>query len=274
MVTIYSVYYNRPEFLSIQYNQLLKYCTDSFEFIVLNNGMDQNTTENISKECLRLNIKEINFIQLDRHHYCSHDHIQALDYLYHNYVNVNNTSKIRVVMDSDIFAFSKFSFYDLLKDYDVVGLSMINYFSAIYTMYNNTVDLTGFEINAKCADSGSGTGVLMLKYNTKGIIHTAPIRKKEADYIFKNSNKDTIKYDETWGFQFIGNCFLHYYRGTGWDNGNIDYYKAKFNFLNHFLQNTDNYNINLDNNISYENALTDQWLNPQNYKLLKVINND
>ena len=274
MVSIYIVYYNRPQFLSIQYDQLLKYCVDKFKLIILNNGMDESTKNLISNECKNLGIEEINFNQDNRHHYSSHDHIQSLSYLYKNYVNIDTISKIRVVMDSDLFAFCKFSFYDLLKDYDVVGLSMINYFSAIYTMYNNTVDLTRFKINAMCADSGSGTGKLMLKYNTKGIIHTAPIRKEEANYIFKNSSKDTIRYDETWGFQFIGNCFLHYYRGTGWDNGDLNYYNAKFNFLNHFLQNTNKYNINLDGNVLYESALTDQWLNPQNYKLLKVINND
>lgn len=273
MVTIYSVYYNRPQFLSIQYNQLLKNCIDDFELVVLNNGIDEDTSKKISEECLKFNIKEIVFKQSDRHHYSSHDHIQALHYLYHNYVNINNNSKIRVVMDSDIFAFCKFSFYNLLQDYDVVGLSMINYFSAIYTMYSNNIDLKGFEINDMCADTGSGTGKLILKHKTKGIVHTAPIRKEEAEYIFKNASKDCIKYDETWGFQFIGNCFLHYYRGTGWDNGDINYYNAKLNFVNHFLEHTDLYNINLDKNVSYETALVDQWLNPKKYKLFKAINN-
>lgn len=272
MVSIYVVYYNRPEFLPIQYNQLLKNCTDEFRFIVLNNGMTESIKDSISNECKNIGIQEIQFSQQDRHHYSSHDHIQSLTHLYKNYVNIDTTSKIRVIMDSDIFAFCKFSFYDLMDKYDVVGLSMINYYSAIYTMYNNTVDLLGFEIDNRCADTGSGTGKLINKYKTKGIIHTAPIREIERDYIFKNATKETITYDITWGFQYIGNCFLHYYRGTGWDNGNLDYYANKFLFLNHFLENVESYNINLDDSVSYETALVDQWLHPQKYKLIKAIN--
>ena len=269
MISIYTVVYNKPVFLEIQYKQLLKYCNDNFRLIVLNNGICQETKNSISKICNEFDIQEINFLNQDDIHYCSHNHIQALKFLYNNYVNIDHESDIRIVMDSDIFAYTRFSFYELLDNCDVVGLSMINYFSAIYTMYSKTVNLNNFNIDAGCGDSGSGTGVLLSKYKNKGINHTAPIRKLEAEYIFKNATNEAMQYDNSYIFQFIANCFLHYYRGSGWDNADNIFHSRKFEFLKHFLENTNIYNINLDSNVCYETALVDEYFYKNKYRLGK-----
>ena len=55
-VSIYTTHYNRLEFLELQYKQLLKYCNDDFEYIVINNGIDLETKENITDYCKKYKI--------------------------------------------------------------------------------------------------------------------------------------------------------------------------------------------------------------------------
>ena len=64
---------------------------------------------------------------------------------------------------------------------------------------------------------------------------------------------------------------LHYYRGTGWDNGDVDYLQKKLKFIESFLESPDMYNVNLDDNVQYTSAHMDQWLFKDKYKLYKII---
>ena len=268
IVSIYVIHYNRVEFLTLQYQQLLKHCLDDFKYIVINNGIDAETEGQISEICRNSNILEIKLNQQNRKHSCSHDHIMALDIVYKNYV-ANNLSDFRVVMDSDIIPYSNFSFSNIIKNLDIAGFKVHNYSSAIFTMYSRLVDLHGFDVY-NGGDSGSGTVNLVMKYNTRWINLTAPIREEEAKYIFHYKDKDVMKYDQSFGFQFIENCLIHFYRGSGWDNTDVSYLNRKFDFLMQFLSHPEWYNITLDSNVQYPEAFNDQWLHKENYKLYKV----
>jgi hypothetical protein len=118
-------------------------------------------------------------------------------------------------------------------------------------------------------DSGIATYQLVKKYKTKFLDHTAPMKKREGDYVFKNKLEGSHDYDENFGIQFIANCFLHYYRGSGWDNGDPNYYERKKDYINHFLENKQIYNPILDTNVHYDHAHMDQWLYQENYNLYK-----
>ena len=270
-VSIYTVHYNKLEFLTLQYNQLLKHCLDNFDYVVVNNGIDEETKSSISEFCQKHNIREIHIDQETRINYCSHDHIMALDYAYVNYI-AKDTSLIRVVMDSDVIPFTDFSFKTIIGSHQIAGFKVFNYSSAIFTMYNNEVQLKDFNINGGGGDSGSGTGILANIYDIKWINITAPIREEEHQYIFKYHNVDVLKYDQSYGFQFIEKCFIHFYRGTGWDNGDYNYFNNKFNFLNYFLNYQNLIEIRLDDIVQYPDAFMDQWMYKDKYKLYLKLN--
>jgi serine kinase of HPr protein (carbohydrate metabolism regulator) len=59
MISIYVTHYNKLEFLSLQYENIKKYCKDKFNYIVINNGIDDNTSLKISKLSKELNIQVI-----------------------------------------------------------------------------------------------------------------------------------------------------------------------------------------------------------------------
>ena len=270
-VSIYTTHYNRPEFVQLQYNQLKKYCTDDFDYVVINNGINEDMSNRISNECI--NIKQIKINQDNRKEYCSYDHIKCLDIVYKEYISQDKNSEIRVVMDSDIFPFKEFSFYDIIQNHDMCGLYYNGgheYCSAIFTAYSNKVNLEGFEICGGFGDSGSGTKNLIDKYNNKWIKHTAPIRTEEIPYVFK---PNTL-YNTDYGFHFIEECLVHYYRGSGWDTRHLgeDYNIQKLNCLIDLLNNTDKYILGFPSYINYEYALLEQFGRPTMYRFNNINN--
>ena len=239
---------------------------EEFNYIVMNNGQTDELKMQISDLCKKYNIYEIPFDNPSVQPLSSNNHITAIKHLYQNYINKDSLNT-KVVMDSDIFAFKGFSFYNILEGYDVIGLSMIDYFSAIFTMYSSNIDLSNFEIDGQSCDTGSGTGSLILKHKTKGILHTGVINQKEAEYIFKDFDCNPSEFAR-WSFHFISDCFVHYYKGSGWAIDDEEYHQKKFSFLLNFLDNSDSYNLNLDDKVWYELALCEQFFRPQLYKFL------
>lgn len=267
-VSIYVVHYNKMQFLTLQHHQLIKHCLDNFDYIVVNNGIDWEISQQISEYCKLNRLSEIIISHQDRRSYCSHDHIMALDQVYRKYL-ADDKHEIRVVMDSDVIPYSNFSFFDILGIAQIAGFRTYNFSSAIFTMYSRTVDLNGFNINAG-GDSGSGTGHLVQKYKTKWINLTAPIREEEARYIFHYKNDKIARYSPSYGIQLLEECLVHFYRGTGWDNGDPNYFRKKFEFLMQFLLHSNMYGLRLDENVMYPDAFNDQWLYPKEYRLYKI----
>ena len=82
--------------------------------------------------------KTDNKIPKNRQQYCSNDHVKCLDIVYKEYSSKDTQSEIRVVMDSDIFLFKEFSFYDITKKNGMCGLYYNGgheYCCAIFTAY-------------------------------------------------------------------------------------------------------------------------------------------
>lgn len=275
-VSIYTTHYNRPEFIALQYFQIKKHCLDDFEYIVINNAIDQEIKKQIHFLCLSLNLKEIDCIHSligDRAVMCSHDHIMCLEYIYKEFIS-KDISDARAVIDNDVIPFRSFSFINLVKDKQMAGMfleSYLPYCASIFTVFGKEIDLHNFEYNGKFGDSGAGTAVLIRDkgYSVNWVNHTAPLRNHESSYIFKNKLPESLPYNDDWGIQFMADNFIHFYRGTGWDNGDLLFYKNKYTFFTHFINNPELYNPILDNNVNYPKAHMDQWIWKDNYNLYK-----
>lgn len=79
-VSIYVIQYNKIEFLELQYNLIKKYCKDDFEYIVVNNGKDEENVNIFHNFCLDNNIREIQTFQNRIPN--TQDHTRALKYIY------------------------------------------------------------------------------------------------------------------------------------------------------------------------------------------------
>jgi hypothetical protein len=275
MVSIYAVHYNKVELLNLQYESIKKFCTDSFRYFVVNNGIDANTSSEISRISKELNLEEITIRNNNKIKMTAMHHKEALQYCYDNYIS-SDDADVRVVMDCDIIPFDIFSFKSFIGDADIAGIQLgvepSLYIASFISLYSKNIIFDRFNLGSDIeSDSGVPTGALVKKYKTKWLNHTAPMREEEGLYVFKNAKASALKYDQSFGIQFIESSLLHYYRGTGWDNGDIDYLQRKAQFIESFLESPDVYDINLDDNIQYTSAHMDQWLFKDKYKLYKII---
>ena len=275
MVSVYVTHYNKVELLSLQYESIKKFCKEDVRYIVINNGIDTTTSLEISRISKELNLEEVVIRNNNKIKMTAMHHKEALQYCYDNYISKDDAG-IRVVMDCDIIAFNTFSFNSFIGDADVAGIQLGEepslYIASFISLYSKNVSFNNFNLASDIEfDSGVATENLVKKYKTKWLNHTAPIREKEGLYVFKNAKFDALKYDQSFGIQFIENSLLHYYRGTGWDNGDVDYLQKKLKFIESFLESPDMYNVNLDDNVQYTSAHMDQWLFKDKYKLYKII---
>lgn len=274
-VSIYVTHFNRLELLNSQYAALLNHCKDeNFDYIVINNGVDIHTKKEIENFCETRKIKQIQIFNNDKIAMTAMNHKFALQYCYDNYIS-KDQSYIRVVMDADIIPFEDFKFSELLGDNQMAGIQMDygyegdRYIASFISIFRQDVNIEIDLGKDMEFDSGLGTYHLVKKYKTKFLDHTAPMRKREGDYVFKNKLEGSFEYSEDFGIQFIEKCFIHYYRGSGWDNGDPNYYDRKKRFVDHFLQNKILYNPVLDNNVHYDHAHMDQWIHQEDYNLYK-----
>jgi hypothetical protein len=275
MVSIYIVHYNKVELIALQYERIKKFCTDDVRYVVINNGIDDNTSLEISRIAKELNLEEIIIKDNNRIKMTAMHHKEALQYCYDNYISKDD-SDLRVVMDCDIIPFDTFSFKNFIGDSDIAGIQLglgsSLYIASFISIYSKEIKFDNFNLAADVEfDSGLVTSNLVSKYKTKWLRHTAPMKEKEGEYVFKNKNEGTLDYDPTFYIQFIEGCLLHFYRGTGWDNGDVNYLERKINFIHSFLNNVDHYKPLLDENVQYESAHMDEWINKENYKLNKLL---
>lgn len=275
MVSIYVIHYNKPSLVSLQFNGLKEFLCEDFNYIVVNNGINQDVKNEISDISKSLNLFEITINNNNRILNTAMHHKEALQYVYDNYLK-NDGSAIRIVMDSDIIPFRKFKFTDFLGDNDVAGIQMglvdSLYIASFISIYSQNVEFNNLNFSSDIEfDSGLVTSNLVSKYKTNWLLHTTPMKEKEGKYVFKNKKEGTLEYDAVFGIQFIEGCLLHFYRGSGWDNGDVNYQERKMKFILSFLNNVDDYSPILDRNVQYESAHMDEWINKEKYNLYKVI---
>lgn len=274
-ISVYVTHYNKVELLTLQYQRIKKFCAEDIRYIVINNGIDDNTLLEISRISKELNLEEILIKNNNKIKMTAMHHKEALQYCYDNYISKDDAD-IRVVMDCDIIPFNTFSFISFIGDADIAGIQLgvqpSLYIASFISMYSKNVTFDNFNLASNIEfDSGLVTESLVKKYKTKWLRHTAPMKKKEGEYVFKNAKSDALKYEDTFSIQFIEDSLLHYYRGTGWDNGDVNYLERKRKFIHSFLENPKMYNITLDDNVQYISAHMDEWLFKDKYNLYKVI---
>lgn len=274
-VSFYTVQYNKPEFRDLQFSLIKKYCKDNFNYIVINNGKDESNVKDINNFCRINNLTEIKTFQ-DRIPN-TQDHSRALKYIYDEYLS-KDSSDYRVVIDSDIFPFGDFKISDVMEDYQVAGIRLGHepfYLSSFITIFNKEVNLHNISINIEAnQDATMWTYGIKSKYKVKWLNHSTQ-GSREIYYIFKNIPDIIEKYkcynNNNITFQLIEPNLLHYWQGSGWNNGNKNFHDDKFDFIKFVIENVEVEKLVLDNNVFYNRAIIDEWLHPELYKLNNLL---
>lgn len=124
---IISIVYNRPSFISYQYNCLKKFITVPFEYIIFDNSDNSNNTDEFKNICTNLNI---NYIRIPQDIHTQSDPSsragRSLDYGLRYVYNDMGFRGILMISDSDLFLINEYNPIEKIGDFDIVGRSIEN----------------------------------------------------------------------------------------------------------------------------------------------------
>jgi hypothetical protein len=228
-IKIFSIHAKRTDFLRLHVESLKHFCEDDFEYYCIDNFLLDEQSKFIKKECEELNVNYIKFSNYPLTG-TAFDHSPALNSI----KTIANDEDIIVILDFDAFAISKFSFVDYIEDFDISGVYQQRgnfekeYIAVSVVIVNKNISKIDFDGSDGC-DVGGNTRFYIKDKNVKWMKHTPALT-------YPNDVKSFIfDYDPSFGSQVIENSFLHYYRGTNWDQKPKDYESLKTIWLQNAL---------------------------------------
>jgi len=228
-IKIYSVHFNRPDFVKLQLDSFNRFVKNEFEFVIINNANDPE----ISKQCELLNIE---CVSCDNSHLDpSSSHSAGLAMLQEY---ITNDGDIHIILDHDMFIIDDVDLVEYSKDYSLIFLNQqssgVDYIwpGLVVINSNNSPDLhtLGFSygiFNDIRFDSGGESCSYLLNNNLNNrlLLHV-PFFVNDTDEL----NAAMYHYDKT---------FLHYFRGSNWINMSDDIIKLKDKKINDIIYGTD-----------------------------------
>jgi hypothetical protein len=264
-VKIYSIHFDRPEFIKWQYDSFKHHLQDNYEYIIINNAFNNSIERQINQEANNLSIQVINSPTSKLSTLAGIHHINAFNYAWNNYaVKDKNYS---ILMDGDCFLVKSFSVNSFLGNYVLAGPKQrrnykYHYLTPTIIIANpenipdaNTIDWEGIgvmENNQEIRlDTGGG---LYLYYQSHPEVKKLTKEIKSSWHLKKeNSNLHCLpdqlinEYNDEYCIEFFGNEFLHYCRSSNWNYQSEQHHKLKSDFVKKFIYGT------IDNSIITKN---------------------
>jgi glycosyltransferase involved in cell wall biosynthesis len=229
-IGIITVTYNFSKLLTYQIECFKKYCTDDYEFIVVDNSNNIDEIYDIKNICFDNEIKYIGtYISVNSGNIPSTNHGLALNYAYKKF---KTEFEYLFFIDHDLFPIKKFSVENILGEKIISGCENI---------ISNTKYLwPGCLMIKKLEESFDFTPVGPL--DTGG---------KLADFIQKNENKvlylnnKEVKINKKFNDRYVRDCywdihdgtFMHFINASNWSNSKSELFNDRLNHLFNILDN-------------------------------------
>ena len=247
-VKIYSIHYDRPDFIEWQKDSFDKFLSDEFEYVVVNNARDiylRNKINQIASELSIRCIETFSDSQLAGLH-----HAQSLNNIWQNFI-VKENGYYSILLDGDCFLIKSLNVNELMSDFVMAGprqKRLPNYHYLTPTIM--IIDIDNLPEASSIAWEGIGVGDTRL--DTGGGLYNyycahpeikLKTRELKSTWHIKEDNKnkhcipDNIlnEYDDQYNVEFFGNEFLHYCRSSNWDNQSEEHHKRKTEFIKKFV---------------------------------------
>lgn len=252
---IYTTQFNIPEYITIQYKSLMKYITDDFHYIVINDAKSIGDSSNFNQDnlsgiitevCGQLNVDCIRFPQelhQDRTillpetkeliaNNANTRHADLCQFIISHFIENYNDGYL-MILDADMFFINYFNISDFMKDYNVAGIMQkMGYLWPGIVIFNSALQLNELNfdcgrVNNEAVDVGGQTYFFMKKY--KNTIKFKSITNSHYTYpdTYKDLNKklqellrqySAIRTDNSANKEIVLNqCILHLRSGSNWD---------------------------------------------------------
>lgn len=254
-VRIYSIHYNRPDFVKWQYDSFKHHMIDSFALVIVNNARDEILRQEIKKasadlglECIETHYDDI----LEGKH-----HANCFNYIWKNCA-VRNSNEYIIMLDGDCFPVSKMNVNDFMKDSILAGpyqqrnrkyhyLTPTIIIADIDNLTDaNTIDWEGIGVMENDVEVRLDTGGGLYNYYLKHPEIKAKTKEIKSSWHIKpvNKNKHCLpdqllsEYDDEYHIEFFGNEILHYCRSSNWNHQTDEHHKRKTEFVKKFVYGT------------------------------------
>jgi hypothetical protein len=257
-VSVIVVAFNKPEFIKLQYDLLIKYLSDRFEFYVYNNSNNAGVSKNIEDECNRHGINHIFVPQsIFKSSDVSYRAGKSLDYAIHHNMNTYTDNTHLMILDSDMFLVKPFNMVNYMGHFDLMGIYQQRGHVFYYTNQLMFVDISKVKnfdtetkflpgiIDGQPTDCGGYLYNYINKYgvlngNVKDNVHSGELKSEnviniDADFVpyFKN---EIEMMDGTNFAEYYCGSFLHFRAGSNWINFNNQITEFRQNLLFKYLK--------------------------------------
>lgn len=240
-VKIYTLAYNRPDFIAWQQKTLTKFLKDEHEYIVVNSAPTGQGQLKIAEECQRLGIK---CLAMEKHDYVNSSEARSavMQWLFHQHIK-SDSEHLAVILDSDTFMVQELSIEKLMREYDVAAIRQhrehvaylhtgIMFFKLSGLPDQEAISFWCGEVEGVRVDTG-GHLYYWLKNNPQLRIRNLAEHECRADFFPAQLHEPQL---EAYQFHIIELAFLHYGRGSNWDQQSPEYHDAKTDFLEKYLK--------------------------------------
>lgn len=254
-VKIYSIHYNRPEFIRWQHQSFCNHLKDSnWEMIVVNNAREEHMRQQINTTSEALGVRTIETHSDVPFSLAGKHHADSLNFVWKTHMSQDKGCHV-VFMDGDCFLVAPFHVNNHMEGGVTFSGAkqqrefIYHYLTPVVILANidelpepETLDWEGIGVNGTRLDTGGGLYTYFLKHpevkeKVKGMHCTWHIKPE-------NGNMHCIpdelagEYDPSYNIEFFGNEFLHYCRSSNWDNQTAQHHIAKTGFVAKFLSGT------------------------------------
>jgi hypothetical protein len=244
-VKIYTMAYNRPDFIPLQQMAFSSFLKDDFDFTVFNNSATENDGSRIKDSCSQLGIKCID-VEERTQKTAGNSHATALEWSFHKYIKYNENT-ISIIIDSDMFLIQEFSANEYLNCYDLAAVPQsrgyVNYLSPELMFFNidalpdkDHMEFTGGIVEGFPVDIGGRLYYWLGKnkdLKIRYIVHSGQICSENDNLVLVPREMENY---QDYRFDILDKAFLHYGAGSNWNYKSEEYHKNKTDCLEKFLK--------------------------------------
>lgn len=259
MNKIYSVHYDRPDLIDLQYLSIKNHLKNDFEFIIINNAKDHKLKLDINSMAKSIGAQI--FCGNGTSGLAGEHHQQALNNCWKSKCIYDNDYVW--ILDGDVFLLQDIEINNFMKDHVIAGARQnrkpnYNYLTpcvVIFDMKNlpepELVSWSGCCINGVGLDTGGETYFYLEKY--KNIKNNSKDLKSSWHIKKENNNLHCIPdelinlYNDEYCIEFFGNEFVHYRASSNWNHKPSEHHKLKTEFIKKMIYGS------IDNSITIKN---------------------
>lgn len=253
-VKIYTIAYNKPEFIEIQFKALNAFMTDGFHYIVMNNAANWRDRRAIEVKCKELRIDHRHIVDPD-HSTANVSHSYSLQQTFDRYIT-RAYNGISVIIDCDLFPIRPLSIIQLMDGFEMSAVSQVFLDKRIEREYHGlrvvfiAIDssmIPGVEyrlrdMNFRCGHiEGTSVDVGGMFYHYLRSYPDTKINWVGPNHMFNDRDytpelggmgKD---YEVEFQSELIGDMFFHYRNSGNWFKTDKDIINRKEAFLNKLI---------------------------------------